>query len=396
MPNSAQHIARGNTSRYETWIKTPTLAEGPALDNFLGQIMDGTSGCISDSSQKDHLASAGYKSMHSRYEEPAIQGAQKIPGRIEDQTSCRAELAGLLILITTINFLCHSYNIHKGKITIACDNQSALTSAFAHNHIHTKSKSQDILQAIYLQRKITNITWNAKHVHGHQDDKKDELTEWEQINVDCDHLAEQARTDNSPTPEHNTLAGEKWWLVLGQHVIIGHIEKALETHCFQPNALSYWNQRGRLNQEYQKHINWKGVQKATTMLTPRQNVFLTKFYSGFHCTVKVMKRRREWATSECPLCHTKEEDHEHVLQCSSITTTDNFTNVYGKLEEWITKTSSTDIAKAIWVLISDYREKDESTILYPNWTTTVREAVIHQRQLGPRSFIEGIHTKHWV
>ena len=396
MTNSSPHIDRGEPGRYETWIQTPTIAEGPALDNFLAQIMDGTAGCISDGSQKDHLASAGYKSMHSTHEEPAIQGAQKIPGRLEDQTSYRAELAGLLILITTINYLCHSHNIHKGKITIACDNQSALTSAFAHNHIHTKSKSRDILQAIYLQRKITNITWNAKHVHGHQDDKKDELTEWEQANVDCDHFAEQARTDNSPAPEHIPLAGEKWRLVLGHHVITGHIEKALETHCFQPTALSYWTQRGRFTKDHQNHINWKGVQKATTMLTPRKNVFLTKFYSGFHCTAKVMKRRREWATSECPLCHTDEEDHEHVLQCRSITTTDNFTDAYGKLEEWITKTSSTDIAEAIWVLISDYRDKDASNIIYPHWPDTVREAVVVQRQLGPRSFIEGIHATHWV
>ena len=380
----------------EQWIKNATINEGPALTEFLNQIEDGTAGCISDGSLKDNVASAGYKSLHHDDEEPAIHGAQKIPGRPKDQTSYRAELAGLLILMTTINYLCALHRIRQGRVTIACDNQSALKSAFNHQHVNMKSKSRDILQAIYFQRKLNKIKWKPKHVRGHQDEQKDELDEWETANVACDQLAETARTDDTPTPAHVPLAGEKWRLHLEHDIITGHIDKALNQHCFKQRAIEYWAQRGRFQKDQHKNINWTAFRQATTKIKTSQQVFLTKFYSGFHCTARVMKRRGEWKTGDCPLCNADEEDHEHIIKCKSTTATDNFTEAYGCLEEWLQKTSSTDITEAVWVLLSDYRDNDTGNIFYPNWSSTVHTAVARQRELGSRAFIEGFHVYHWA
>ena len=84
-------------------------------------------------------------------EPTAAEGNQKIPGRPNDQTSYRAELAGILALITSINFICTLEKINTGQVTIACDNDSALSTALDYQRVTTKSKSRDLLQAIYYQ-----------------------------------------------------------------------------------------------------------------------------------------------------------------------------------------------------------------------------------------------------
>ena len=379
----------------DTWTHMAAINEGEALDTFVERIQQGTAGCVSDGSGAEGITSAGYKSLHHDDKQPAFQGAQKIPGRADDQTSYRAELAGILLLMMTVNYICMSKHVHTGKITVACDNQSALKSAFQHNHVTSKSKSRDILQAIYLQRRLTSLKWIPMHVRGHQDGKKEILTDWEQANVDCDDLAGHARIDNSLTPDHTPLAGEGWRLRLGTDIITGHIDTALTDHCTKANAIEYWSTRGRFNKNQSHHVNWNALKKATRIIPARRQLFLTKLYSGFHCTAKVMHRRKEWDDATCPLCKQM-EDHIHVIQCQSDTAQAYFANSYGTLEEWLEKTTSKKIQEAIWVIIDDYRQSTNEELLYPTWSTSVCTAVTQQRLLGPRSFVEGIHTIAWI
>ena len=71
-----------------------------------------------------------------------------------------------------------------------------------------------------------------------------------------------------------------------------------------------------------------------------------------------MKRRGEWNTDECPMCQ-QQEDHEHVIKCTSECTTKNFEQAYGELDDWILRTSSKEISEAVYVLITDYRDNEQ-------------------------------------
>ena len=91
------------TPTSDTWTHTAAINDGEALDTFVEKIQQGTAGCISDGSGAERVTSTGYKSLHQEDEQPAFQGAQKIPGRADDQTSYQAELAGILLLMMTVN-----------------------------------------------------------------------------------------------------------------------------------------------------------------------------------------------------------------------------------------------------------------------------------------------------
>ena len=91
------------------------------------------------------------------------------------------------------------------------------------------------------------------------------------------------------------------------------------------------------------------------------------------------------------------ENHEHVIQCTSDFTKTTFINAYGELDDWIQNTSSKEISEAVYILLTNYREADHhDTLIYPAWTRELQEAVIKQRQIGHRSFIEGFLSHHWT
>ena len=59
------------------------------------------------------------------------------------------------------------------------------------------------------------------------------------------------------------------------------------------------------------------------------------------------------------------EDHPHILQCQSAQASTHFITAYGALDEWLVKTTSEEIAEAVYLLISDYKERSfESNQLY--------------------------------
>ena len=56
---------------------------------------------------------------------------------------------GILGVIELISKLCHSHDIHKGKVTLTCDNQSAGHMAVNYNHLISPTINHfDILRVI--------------------------------------------------------------------------------------------------------------------------------------------------------------------------------------------------------------------------------------------------------
>ena len=85
--------------------------ENDKITTFLNKITDGSAGCVSDGSAKNGVTATAYTAMHEEDTLPAFKGSFGIPGRIKEQDSYRSELAGLLGIIMTVNFLCIIYNI---------------------------------------------------------------------------------------------------------------------------------------------------------------------------------------------------------------------------------------------------------------------------------------------
>ena len=379
----------------EPWIQVGDIHDGPHLQNFLADIESGQGRCISDGSAKDGRASMAFRNIGSTSTEIAIEGSQGLPGAYEDNNSFRGEAAGLLGIIVTVNFLCILYNIRYGGITVGCDNKGALQAAFHQHTVHPCQASRDIIQAIHYQLRTSPLQWQTKHVRGHQDDVKTVLTDWEEANVDVDQQANCARTAMSSIPPQTRLRGETWRVILKKQVINSKLERRLLHHCWRPAAIRYWTHRGRLLPHTSHRIHWQAYAKGISLLPTSKAQCITKLFSGFHATGKNMHRRKQWPTDTCPMCDIA-EDHPHILQCQSAQASTHFITAYGALDEWLVKTTSEEIAEAVYLLISDYKERSfESNQLYEHWNPLLKTTVQHQRSIGPRSFVEGFLSIKW-
>ena len=147
-----------------TWVQTGTLGPKEQISRFLNNITDGTAGCVSDGSAKLGQTATAFTAMSHDDSEPAFQGSFPIPGRYKEQDAYRSELAGLLGIMMTVNFLCIPYNVQKCKVTVGCDNKSALWTSFKTDYININRSSRDLLQAIHFQRDISTVEWVPRHV----------------------------------------------------------------------------------------------------------------------------------------------------------------------------------------------------------------------------------------
>ncbi len=103
-------------------------------------ITEGTAIAVCDGSYKEGKGSSAWV-LEGASPTGRIIGSNLLPGISSGQNSYRSELAGLYGILTMLSMLCSLHHLTSGKITIACDNISALN-----NSLDT-SRSQKILDA---------------------------------------------------------------------------------------------------------------------------------------------------------------------------------------------------------------------------------------------------------
>ena len=95
-----------------------------------------------------HSGSAGYCIGDS----PLVlwQGACRVPGTIAVQSAYRSELAGIYARLRMCQTICRDHEIHKGSITLACDNLAAgLSLRRKLYYLNPIWDHFDLLQAIF-------------------------------------------------------------------------------------------------------------------------------------------------------------------------------------------------------------------------------------------------------
>ena len=83
--------------------------------------------------------------------------------------------------------ICKFQQIIEAKVTVVCDNISALNQALDTTMLTTsKHPDHDLLFAMRNKMQQSNVQWNYIHVRGHQEDKKQshELSRLELLNFE--------------------------------------------------------------------------------------------------------------------------------------------------------------------------------------------------------------------
>ena len=68
-----------------------------------------------------------------------------------------------------VECICKHHGVQEESITV-CDAQEAISKVMNWlSHVNAESTHADMILAIRSRVQATNITWNYKHVKGHQD-----------------------------------------------------------------------------------------------------------------------------------------------------------------------------------------------------------------------------------
>jgi thiamine phosphate synthase YjbQ (UPF0047 family) len=148
-----------------------------------------------------------------------LKGVNKVPGPINEGDSHRCEVAGLYAIILMVQEVCSMHEIKSGKITVVCDNKTALRILDPNFLPDPRMKNFDLVVACWALKQWVPIEWKPKHVKGHQDQGASYilLPREARLNVEMDKTASTFWThlmscQEHPYPQMHEVNGEEWQL----------------------------------------------------------------------------------------------------------------------------------------------------------------------------------------
>ena len=321
-------------------------------------------------------------------------------GPNEIQNSYRSELLGLLGILEELVYLCQSENIQSGSCTIFCDGVSALHMVeFANTeNIHPNFSNSDILSACAKLNNKIPLELRYEHIKGHQDDNIsfDRLSIPAQLNVLMDSLAKDLLKD-SPKDAGDNLPPHRYSFPLPSHkqqMIHYKFKSGLYDAIATDIAQTYWiDEKKRYTRADISSIDWDAQYKALKAIRGTRQRTLSKWCSGWIATGKNMKRWDLRYRGNCPFCGVQDEDTKHVLMCPHQKATSNWSSKLSDFDKKLTKyRTSYYLRKAIILELRAWRNNTEAPSL--NFSDqSLKPAILKQRRLGWRLFLEGLITK---
>ncbi len=181
-------------------------------DTIAAVLKDGTAIAVCDGSFKNGIGTSTWV-IEGTNSNNRIKGWNWVPEDIMDQSPYRSEVAGILGVVSMVQEIFKLNHIANAKITIACDNISALHQALNKEQpITSKHLDHDLLLAIRKKMKQFTIQWLYMHIRGKQDEKKmtNELNHLEVLNVEMDLLAKKALSTTPLVPPIFDVDGCPW------------------------------------------------------------------------------------------------------------------------------------------------------------------------------------------
>ena len=362
------------------------------------RIIQGRGRCACDGSVKDHLGTAAAVFMDVEDDEAYIV-RNRTPGHDDEIHSFRSELCGILPNILLVNSIAEAHDIQDGVVTVGCDNESALWTAFGNGDVNASDPSFDLIKIIRHHIRESPITWKHRHVKGHQDDDEDAvLDDWATANIRMDHEAERYWTRkygqgsrDKPTPPR--MVGEGWRIEIQGAPVVANVEDRLYDHTYRERCMNYWAQKERMNEGQDGNVAWSNYKSAIRGTTSSRRQWVHKHHSGFEGTNYMLFRRGERSTPTCPNCASVEK-HRHIVKCQSNRATVAYRNIERNFESWLKQSTSQPIRLAIMAHLDAYRE-DEEVRRDDDWGHDVVSASTQQSHIGDNAFMEGFMATGW-
>lgn len=289
--------------------------------NTLAKAMQsGTLAGVSDGSLKDGVGTSAWIVTNAPFTEgnkSELEGRNVVPGNAILFDSCRAELCGVLGIVTIADALSKFFRIGSGNITVCLDSQSAIDILRAHPKTKRSSGAHwDITNEIFVLTNSSPINFSYRHVRGHQDAHKDSLDVWESLNVRMDEAAKAHRFATNPsTIPTTTPIGSVFLIANKQGTISKRIRNNILPLAQSDTVRTYYGSKLDISPTDMDSFNWKAKSKAHQKCSRHITNFVIKHTSGFSTAGhKLLQLCR--GDGKCPLCQTLESE-AHIYGCRS-------------------------------------------------------------------------------
>lgn len=158
----------------------------------------------------------------------------------------RCELFSILMDLIIAYTLEQQYNCIFPPITVAVDIHAAIDMAILYNQdIEVVDQHHDILRSIRHLRSLISTPLKTQHVEGHKDryTSYNDMTQDEQLNHQCDSVANYARTSLWPHPQVMPpllLSSESTSVWIHGVKQYRHFNSSLLDHCCNDQVRRYY------------------------------------------------------------------------------------------------------------------------------------------------------------
>jgi hypothetical protein len=167
-------------------------------------------------------------------------------------------------------------------------------------------------------------------------------------------------------------------------------------HLSSEKIMTYWQNKGRITERTRETINWESIGRVMKSLSLTQRRFITKWASNNMGTGNKMIQWNYRHKGNCPYCMAENEDVNHLLNCNDAQSIRLWNET---LWDYITRLHKVHTCtKAIIAIMKELQSWREHLPL-PNLTNlpaTLRTAIINQREIGWREFLEGLLANEWI
>jgi len=322
-----------------------------------------------------------------------IQGSNIVPGIPTEQDSYRAELGGVMGILTTLELLCSFHHLNNGFIEIGLDGESALQAVFHSGPPTVDAKAQDLIRCIQAKLQALPLNITGRHIKGHQDKHKSysQLDRWAKLNVQMDKAAKQLLAkvrDGDPMPNQALSSSPMTVSFRGQ--ILSRISKQdMYTEIYGKEIKKKWQTYYEIPEEYlHDGIDWEGQCKALQKEPFGKRRFLVKFFAKQLAIGKNMLRRGHQDHSHCPCCDAPVEETLHIIQCDAPACYLCWVGALAHLDTWLSnERTEKHLRVAITRRLSEWRDSaPRSQVQGPH---PLRKAIAAQDAIGWQNFLMG-------
>jgi hypothetical protein len=361
-------------------------------------IQQQTAIAVSDGSYADDVGTAGFLLHQEGDRSQAVVGVNLVPGNANEQSAYRAELAGIVGILVTLQIVCTFYNITEGSISIGLDGEMALKQAETEGLADPSQADFDLINDIRKKVQQLPITIRWRWIKGHQDDRIpfDQLDEPAQDNVIADTLAKKYRRfclRNRIQGQPLILASDTWSLHLRGHKL-SHIDSTLlyEDAC-RDSSTKYWLDKFSITTTTET-VDWEGCKQAFKTLPFFKKKRVLKHASGNMGVGAVLLQRKSQDHDECPACDLTETP-KHILQCADPRAQPVWEKAINSLSASLLKIKTDPrIVSAISSELNGWRLNSSPDIT--SESIEVRAAILSQRELGWYPALFGFLSTQWA